>query len=801
VQVAREELKSFLQTLQKPLVFASKDSFANIHIVKDLESFIRTAYRKIESVPLSPALTNQLRTLKEIFYDFDNLSIQAKRERICAGLSLLEKVQRECFISTGNDFEINRSILSRPIEEFRGIGKVMSQGLRKKGIECLEDLLYFFPVRYEDRRTIKRISTLEIGEKGTFIGEIMLQGEVFYGRKKVYEMLIGDGKGVIKAKWFNYNQKVMKSRFRKGQKLLLYGEVSAYRFQKEIHHPDVEIIEENDVADIHFKSIVPVYSQIDRVHQKRVRGVMKEIVENYGRYVPESLPDSLMKKYNLLHIKEAIEKLHFPKEMNDVCRTSPAYKTLIFDELFFLELGLALKRENRCLEQGISLMHTPLPEKFLNDVFPFSLTKAQTRVLDEIREDMQSSHPMSRLLQGDVGSGKTVIAFLASLLVVGNGYQSAIMAPTEILAEQHYRNLSHFSKEMGLKTAFLRSKMRKKEKEDICRAIKEQKIDIVIGTHALIQEDVEFNALGLAVIDEQHRFGVLQRALLKKKGYYPHILVMTATPIPRTLSMTVFGELDVSVIDELPSGRQPVKTRVFRDKDKALVYQKIREELQKGRQVYIVYPLIEESEELDLKDATNMREHLQSVIFPAYKVSLLHGRMKGEEKESVMSAFKSGKINILVSTTVIEVGIDIPNATVMLIEHAERFGLAQLHQLRGRVGRGAHDSHCFLLAYKIGSLDAYKRLKIMERTSDGFRIAEEDLKIRGPGDFLGTRQSGLPDFRVANFIEDLFILRSARMEAFKIINEDPQLGKKEHRVMKEVLIARWKGRLELARVG
>ena len=796
-----KELSSFLQALQKPLDFVSKDAFANLHIIKDLESFIKTAFRNIEPIPFSPLLSNQLKKLKDNFNGFDALTIPEKKEKIIEALSLLGTLRNESFVFSVIDYEKSLSILSAQVEELKGVGKVMSKGLRKKEINTLEDLFYFFPVRYEDRRQIKTISALEIGCKESFVGEIMLHGETFYGRKKVYEMMVGDGKGLIKAKWFNYNSKVMMSRFKKGQRLLLYGTVSAYKFQKEIHHPDVEILEAGKDVDTSLKSIVPVYSQIERVYQKRIRDVMKNIVETFGEYIPQSLPDPLLKKHNLLTIQKAIEKLHFPEEMRDIYRSSRANKTLIFDEFFFLELGLALKRKNRHLEKGISIGQAPLVDRFLKDVLTFSLTNAQTRVFDEIKEDMHSSHPMNRLLQGDVGCGKTVIAFLASLMVVDNGYQSAIMAPTEILAEQHYHNLSKYAEALGLKTVLLRSKMAKKEKEDICLAIKEKKIDIAIGTHALIQEGVEFKALGLAVVDEQHRFGVLQRALLKKKGYNPHILVMTATPIPRTLSMTVFGELDVSIIDELPPGRKPVQTKVFRDKDKVQVYEKIESELRKDRQVYIVYPLIEESEELDLKDATNMREHLQSDIFPDYKVSLLHGRMKGEEKESVMNAFKSGEVNILVSTTVIEVGIDITNATVMLIEHAERFGLAQLHQLRGRVGRGGHDSYCFLLTYKIGSLDAYKRLKVMERTNDGFKIAEADLKIRGPGDFLGTRQSGLPDFRIANFVEDISILNTARMEAFNLIKEDPQLENEEHKVLKEILKTRWKGRLELARVG
>ena len=408
---------------------------------------------------------------------------------------------------------------------------------------------------------------------------------------------------------------------------------------------------------------------------------------------------------------------------------------------------------------------------------------------------------MNRLIQGDVGCGKTVVAFIACLIAVENDYQSAIMAPTEILAEQHYLNIHRYIEDLGIKIALLTGSLAKSEKKAILNDIKNGEINLAIGTHALIQGDVEFKKLGLVIVDEQHRFGVIQRAQLKNKGINPDILVMTATPIPRTLAMTVFGDLDVSVIDELPPGRRPVKTKVFKERDRAQLYKLIRDELVKGRQSYIVYPLIEESEELDLRDATKMAEHLQKDIFPEHKIALLHGRMKPEEREAVMKTFKAQETNILVSTTVIEVGIDVPNATVMVIEHAERFGLSQLHQLRGRVGRGGHDSHCILLAGRVGSLDTYQRLKVMEDTNDGFKIAEEDLKLRGPGDFLGTRQSGLPDFRIANLLIDASILQKARDETFNIIKNDPELSMPEHAVLKEIVKARWKGRMELAEIG
>jgi ATP-dependent DNA helicase RecG len=426
------------------------------------------------------------------------------------------------------------------------------------------------------------------------------------------------------------------------------------------------------------------------------------------------------------------------------------------------------------------------------------LTSAQRRVLTEIKNDMMAPHPMHRLVQGDVGSGKTLVALMSALVAVENGYQVAIMTPTEILAEQHYLNLHRWCEELGVTVALITSGLKGKAKGAALEAIARGEKQIIIGTHAVIQERVEFHRLGLGIIDEQHRFGVLQRGLLKKKGTNPDILVMTAPPIPRTLAMTVFGDLSLSVIDELPPGRTPVETRICYESRRAQVYQLIRDEAAKGRQAYIIYPLVEESEKSELKAATQMAEHLQQDIFPDLRIALLHGRMKPEEKEAVMRSFNARETDILVATTVIEVGIDVPNATVMVIEHAERFGLSQLHQLRGRVGRGSGRSRCVLLTTGKLSEDGKKRLKVMEATSDGFRIAEADLEIRGPGDFLGTRQAGLPDFRVANILRDGRALEEARSEAFALVEQDPALSLPEHVRLREELARRWGGRLELA---
>ena len=481
--------------------------------------------------------------------------------------------------------------------------------------------------------------------------------------------------------------------------------------------------------------------------------------------------------------------------------SSVAHRRLIFDEFFFLELGLALRKRNVGLESGNSYLLTDRYAKKLKKILPFELTGAQRRVVKEIIDDLKKPHPMNRLLQGDVGSGKTIVALIASLIVIENGYQAAFMAPTEILAEQHSATIAPFAEKLGLRLALLTSSVKGSMRTTICQEIAEGKVDIIIGTHAIIQESVEFKKLGLAIIDEQHRFGVMQRAMLKKKGVTPDVLVMTATPIPRTLGLTVYGDLDSSVIDQMPPGRIPVKTKLYHERNRETVYQKISGEVENQKQVFIVYPLIEESEKMDLMNATHMAEHLQKDVFPRYTIGLLHGRVDQKDKERIMSDFQAKRIDILVSTTVVEVGIDVPNASLMVIEHAERFGLSQLHQLRGRVGRSDYPSQCILLAQYSKSDDARRRLKIMEETTDGFKVAEEDFAIRGPGEFLGTRQSGIPDFRIANLIKDVKILSEARQEAFRLIERDPELSLQEHSVTKMVLQERWKGRLELASIG
>jgi len=701
-----------------------------------------------------------------------------------------------------------RNRLLTPIQYVKGVGPKLAKLFEKKGIRTVEDALYFLPRCYEDRRNLKKISELKTGKKETGFGDILLSGVAFYQnkRKRVFEAVVGDGSGVITLKWFAGNERYLIDRFKKGRRLIFSGEVRWFNYQKEIHHPDVEIVDGDIEKDyLNFKRIVPIYSETEGLHQRTLRKLIKNILDGYANELSSPIPQEIVERQDLIDFSEAFRRVHFPPEGESIevlnNQRSDGHRRIIFDEFFFLELGLALKKKGMTLETGIPFQTDGTLVQRLLDLLSFQLTRAQDRVWAEIREDLERPHPMNRLIQGDVGSGKTVVALLASLYVVECGYQAAIMAPTEVLAEQHYLNLHHWVEPLGVKVALLTSSIKGSEREDLYDRIRRGDVHLVIGTHAVIQEAVEFNRLGLAIIDEQHKFGVVQRGLLKKKGENPDVLVMTATPIPRTLAMTIYGDLDVSVIDEMPPGRMPVETKIFPESGREKVYRTVEEEVRKGRQAFVVYPLVEESEKLDLKDATRMAEHLRKDVFPEFQVGLLHGRMKSDEKEAIMMEFKEGKIKILVATTVIEVGIDIPNASVMVVEHAERFGLSQLHQLRGRIGRGRFPSKCILLAQYRSSEEARVRLQAMARTNDGFQIAEEDLSLRGPGEFFGIRQSGFPDFRVAQLVRDTPILIEARKEAFRLIQEDPELVRPSHSVLRDMLRRRWKGRLELASIG
>jgi ATP-dependent DNA helicase RecG len=695
-----------------------------------------------------------------------------------------------------------------PVQYCKGIGPRRAELLGKLGITTVDDALLYLPWRYEDRGNLKKISRLAFGTYETVSGEVA-SAEVVQTRRqrvKVFELVITDGTGFLVGSWFN--QPFMKKTFKTGQKVILSGVVKANPYKggrPQMDNPDYEILDEDDSEGllIHTGRTVPIYRATAGLSVRAIRTMMKTVIDSCGGSMPEVLPEEVRKKYAFVPLAQAVSEVHFPAAETDLGLLnrgmSAAHRRLSFEELFILELGLVLRKQGVTTEKkGISFKEPSRLEAVLRKSLPFALTGAQERVIAEIKRDMAAEKPMNRLVQGDVGCGKTVVAVIACLMAVENGYQAAVMAPTEILAEQHFRNIGAMAEPLGVPVRLLSGGLRKKDKETVLAEAASGSAQIVIGTHALIEEDVRFYRLGLAIIDEQHRFGVVQRSTLKSKGYEPDVLVMTATPIPRTLALTVYGDLDVSVIDEMPPGRTPVATKLYFESRRQEAYRLIEAELRKGRQAYVVYPLVEETEKSDLKAATEMAAHLQKDVFPGWKVGLLHGRMKPKEKDAVMSAFKAGETHILVSTTVIEVGVDVPNASVMAIEHPERFGLAQLHQLRGRVGRGAYQSYCILMGPKMFMEETRERLTAFARTTDGFQIAEEDLRLRGPGEFFGTRQSGLPDLRAANILRDADLLARAREEAFSLISADPGLSR--HPALRDVLRRRWEGRLGLITV-
>ncbi len=820
-----ESFKKNLQKIEQPLNFAKKDDFRNLSHIKDLgKSLTALIAQQISTIPpvaknsFEPALGNML----HIFSDYDAQDITAKKLKISEATQILERLknaadvfdahkpvsphQEEQIAERISDLRLSGEKLNASVQFLKGVGPKMAVRFAAKKINTIEDLLYFLPRTYEDRREIRKINKLETGKIQTIMATVMLSEFRYYGKRKILEVTVSDHTANLTAKWFKGQMSYLTGTFKKGTRVIFTGNVTPGYAGKSMVHPDYEILDEEDEDNLlNFKRIVPVYSETEGLHQKYIRKVMYSALENYSRYVSSPIPMEICRKRNLQNIHEALLTVHFPG--NDVQleslidARSEAHRRLIYDEFFFFQLGMAVKRSGRILDKGISFsVDGHLLEKFYASL-PFTLTGAQTRVIAEIRQDLKTDNAMNRLLQGDVGSGKTLVAMAAMITVCENGYQAALMAPTEILAKQHFATLSAWAEPIGLHVVLLTGSMTNAIRNDVLEQIKSGDANIILGTHALIQEDVDFKKLGFVVIDEQHRFGVMQRATLRNKGINADVLVMTATPIPRTLAMTVYGDLDVSVIDEMPPGKKPVRTVLMGESKRQAVYEAIRKELAKGHQAFIVYPLVEQSENLDLKDATKMAGHLQKDIFPDCRVGLIHGKMKDKEKDAVMREFLDNNISILVATTVIEVGIDVPRASLMVIEHAERFGLSQLHQLRGRVGRRDILSSCILLAdYKV-SADARKRLKVMEKTTDGFLLAEEDLAIRGPGDFLGTRQSGLPDFRIASIIRDARILNDAKVDAFALAARDPLLEKPEHAILKEALIAKWQGKLDLARTG
>jgi len=651
-----------------------------------------------------------------------------------------------------------------------GVGKQRERELNKLGIESIEDLIYYIPRRYEDRSQLKSINVLEHGATETIMAAIK-KVEVIRPKKSinVLKAYLENSSGKIIAIW--YNQVFLKNKLKPGTVIIVTGKVDL-RFEKKIIVSDYEFYDKKG-DQLHTARIVPVYHATLKLTQKFLRNLIYKALDKYLPQVKEIVPEGLIKRFDLLPLSQSLREIHFPTNWN---MQKKAKYRLVFDELLILQLGIKSTKQTIKSQQGIAHNKKEKLTRQFVETLPFPLTKAQQRTIFEIKNDMEKPEIMYRLVQGDVGSGKTAVATWALVKAISSGYQGVLMAPTEILAEQHYLNLSKILIPLGIDPVLLKGSIAKKEKTAKLYDISHGEAKLVIGTHALIQSEVTFNNLGLVVIDEQHRFGVRQRLALREKGLYPDVLVMTATPIPRTLALTLYGDMDLSIIDELPPGRQPIKTYHVDESMRPRIFNFIRKEVKQGQQVYIVCPLVEESEKLDVENATKIAKNLQKKVFPDLRIGLIHGKLPAVEKESIMESFRDGQLDILVSTTVIEVGVNVPNATIMVIKNAERFGLAQLHQLRGRVGRGSKQAYCILISDP-KTPEAKARMNTMTKSSDGFIIAEEDLRLRGPGEILGTRQHGLPDLKVANLLKDVNILEQTKKIAEQILSEGFQLPK------------------------
>ena len=680
--------------------------------------------------------------------------------------------------------------LQTPVQFVKGVGPRRARDLAAKNIHTVEDLLYTLPYRYEDRTRFCPVRDLRPGETTSILVEVLTAGLVITrkSRLKIFDLTARDKTGLIRCKWFHSEYLQQRKIFRRGRQVIFHGKFEIDSFgagNLQTINPEFEILDEDEEVSfqgsIEMGRIVPVYEAAKGCGPRFLRRLIHTVLLELSR-IPETLPLAVLERHNLMDRRAALQESHFPSagacREDLAARRTPALMRLIFEELFLLEVGVRWKRRLARTFRGIPFRIDPNLRQAAREFLPFRPTRAQERALNEMAEDMGRPSPMNRLLQGDVGCGKTVVALQASAMAIENGTQVAFMAPTEILAEQHHFYAKRLFAKSGYRIGLLTSGLKKAERSGLLEELSQGRLQILIGTHALLEPDVSFQKLGLVIIDEQHRFGVMQRFNLMKKGIHPHTLVMTATPIPRTLSMTLYGDLDVSIIDEMPPNRGSVKTHLLDDRNRSRAYRLVADQIGRGRQVYVLCPLIEESEKLDLRPARKIFEHLQGKVFPEFRVELMHGRLKSMEKDAVMQRFAAGQTDILVSTTVIEVGMDVANATVMLIEHAERFGLAQLHQLRGRVGRGRKPSYCLLMqGSKAISPEAAERLTCLQETTDGFVIAEKDLEIRGPGEFFGTRQSGLPTLRVAHLLRDRRILETARREAAHFVdNLESQLS-------------------------
>jgi ATP-dependent DNA helicase RecG len=805
------------ESLRKVLELEGKKGYVDSAVIGGLDRFLRNwAAQAVESIS-SPQLLRRFNKLRLVSADYASLTKEKRKEWVNSILGFLAEIE-EGEKEGGEDKstpsasrptpkpKVSRVVASQsidsPITIVRGISSGLATRFSKLGVKTIRDLLYFFPYRHLDYSQRKTISQLTEGKEETIVANVWEARETRLGGRRSTEATVGDETGNVRVVWFN--NPYLAKKLVTNTRVVISGRVSLFKGRHVFESPEWELLEDKEL--IHAGRLVPLYSLTQGLKPRQVRKLMKEVVDQWAWQVEDFLPLELRERCNLLELPQAISQAHYPE---DEVSKDRARVRLAFDELFLLQLGvLSKKRDWQEGQPGSPIStRTPVLEAFLKSL-PFELTPAQHRALNELLADLAKPQAMSRLLQGEVGSGKTVVATAALLMAAANGYQGAFMAPTEILAEQHFATICNLLSRAGnleeeedylhsysgllsrpLTVALLIGAIAQTRKRGLQQLILDGDIDIVIGTHALIQQEVEFHKLGLAVIDEQQRFGVEQRSALRQKGFNPHVSVMTATPIPRTLALTLYGDLDLSVIDQLPPGRLVVKTKWLKPSQRESAYAFVRREVASGRQAFIICPLIEESEVIQARAAVVEYERLSQEVFPELKLGLLHGRMSAEEKDTVMRRFRSGELNILVATPVVEVGIDVPNATVMLVESADRFGLSQLHQFRGRVGRGQEQSYCMLLAENPSEV-ARQRLDIIENVQDGFKLAEEDLKLRGPGEFFGTRQSGLPDLRMAK-LSDVALLELARSEAVRLFEKDKHLTNPEHKPLARELARVW----------
>lgn len=831
--------QEWLDRIARPIEFATRDDGAHVEIVTNLGDFISTqVLAALRQQPYPRAVEARLIALRDLFVDFpSSLSPDEQRRRLRAAgvhLQVLRKAAQppaspkalsaQSVHGTEASDGGRTDLWRLPVRFAKGVGPKRTGILQRLGIESVEDVFWTIPWRYEDRSVMTPIGNLVPGMVASICG-VIGKCEAKRTRNRRLSMLevgIEDQSGRLQVVFFN--QPYLEDVLTVGTRVMLSGRVISGRRDWMVPRMDVaqyEVVGEGVESALHVGRIVPVYHETKGWTSRQMRVLVRNLMMDHGMDLIDHLPVPVRARQQLISINEALQEVHFPKAGTDghllERGKTAAHRRLAFEELLLLQLALASRHRSVHEERKEMRFNpkTPLLAQ-LASLLPFRLTTAQERVIREIFRDMISPRPMNRLVQGDVGSGKTAVALQAIVMACGSGYQAALLAPTEILAEQHYRNLSGMLQALGLQAVLVRGGEKASVKNVQVERLAAGDVKVAIGTHALLQQGVTFKNLGLAVIDEQHKFGVLQRKAMIEKGYRPDVLVLTATPIPRTLAMTAYGDLDVSVIDALPPGRKPVRTFLFSEGQRRKAYQIVRDELRAEKQAYIVYPLVEESEKVDLQAAMQGAEQLQKGEFADFRVGLLHGRMKASEKEAVMADFKAGTIQLLIATTVIEVGVDVPNATVILIEHAERFGLAQLHQLRGRVGRSSHQAYCLLMAQNLGRgktdsrrrtlgseesmSTARERLEALVRSNDGFVIAEDDLRIRGPGEFFGLRQWGMPEFRVANLVRDGDLLEQARQEAFSLLQSDPGLKESAHQGLREAMLRKWEKKLELGSI-